>query len=175
MIDNQGTAIGAAIETSMSLFSDNPQCQKSIVLITDGENHEDDAEQSVRAAKDAGVIVNVVGVGSAKAMPIPWEGGYLTTENGQVVTTAFNESAAMNLAKIGDGVYVSANNTAVVDILDDQLKKAKKTNMEKKVFTPANEQFPVVAWMVLALLVVSLFVTDKKISWLMNTNFFSKK
>ena len=47
--------------------------------------------------------------------------------------------------------------------------------MEKKVFTPANEQFPVVAWMVLALLVVSLFVTDKKISWLMNTNFFSKK
>ena len=175
MIDNQGTAIGAAIETSMSLFSDNPQCQKSIVLITDGENHEDDAEQSVRAAKDAGVIVNVVGVGSAKAMPIPWQGGYLTTENGQVVTTAFNESAAMNLAKIGDGVYVSANNTAVVDILDDQLKKAKKTNMEKKVFTPANEQFPVVAWMVLALLVVSLFVTDKKISWLMNTNFFSKK
>ena len=75
MVSNQGTAIGAAIETSMGLFSNNPKCQKSIVLITDAENHEDDAIAAAKAAKDKGVEIDVVGVGSSSLMPSPMGGG----------------------------------------------------------------------------------------------------
>ena len=60
MVSNQGTAIGAAIETSMGLFSNNPKCQKSIVLITDAENHEDDAIAAAKAAKDKGYDVLLI-------------------------------------------------------------------------------------------------------------------
>lgn len=175
MVSNQGTAIGAAVDMAMSLFSDNPQCQKSIVLITDGENHEDDAVQMAKSAHEKGVEIDVVGVGTATAMQIPMgDGTYLTDGSGQVVKTAFNEAAAMEIAKAGSGVYVSAGNSDAVDILDDQLKKAKKTNMERKVFSPNEEQFPVFAWVAMLLLIVEVLISDKKISWLKNTNFFGK-
>lgn len=174
MVSNQGTAIGAAIETSMGLFSNNPKCQKSIVLITDAENHEDDAIAAAKAAKDKGVEIDVVGVGSSSPMPIPMGGGTYMSFNNQLVRTAFNEQSAQEIAKVGTGVYVSGNNTSAVDILDDQLKKAKKTNMDKKVFSPADEQFPVFAWIALILLVTDILVSEKKISWLTKTNFFGK-
>lgn len=174
-ISNQGTAIGAAVDLSMSVFSSDPKCQKTIVLITDGENHEDDALAAVKAAKEKGVEINVVGVGTEKPMAIPLgDGTYLTDEDGQAAMTAFNETAAMEIAKAGTGVYVAANNSDAVDVLDNQIKKAKKTNMQKKIFSPADEQFPVFAWIALILLIADVLISDKKISWLVNTNFFGK-
>ena len=107
-------------------------------------------------------------------MPIPMGGGTYMSFNNQLVRTAFNEQSAQEIAKVGTGVYVSGNNTSAVDILDDQLKKAKKTNMDKKVFSPADEQFPVFAWIALILLVTDILVSEKKISWLTKTNFFGK-
>lgn len=175
MISNQGTAIGSAIELSMSAFSADPQCQKSIVLITDGENHEDDALKAAEAAKEKGVEIDVVGVGTAKPMAIPLgDGTYLKDASGQVAMTSFNEEAAMAIAEVGTGVYVQANNSDAAKILDSQIKKAKKSNMQKKIFSPNDEQFPVFAWMALVLLVIDVMITDKKISWLVNTNFFGK-
>ncbi len=174
MVSNQGTAIGAAIETSMGMFSNNPKCQKSIVLITDAENHEDDAIEMAKTAKSKGVDIEVVGVGDSKPMPIPMGNGTYMQYEGQVVQTAFNEQVAQEIAKVGTGVYVSGNNSNAVDILSDQLKKAKKTNMDKKVFSPNDEQFPVFAWMALLLLVVDIMVSEKKISWLTKTNLFGK-
>lgn len=176
LISNQGTAIGAAIDLSMTAFSENPQCQKSIVLITDGENHEDDAVRAAKTAKEKGVEIDVVSVGTSKPMAMPLgDGTFLTDENGQAAMTACNEEMAMDIAKIGTGVYVSANNSDAVDILADQIAKAKKANMQKKIFTPNDEQFPVFAWIALALLIIDLLVSDKKISWLINTNFFGKQ
>lgn len=174
MVSNQGTAIGAAIETAMGMFSGNPKCQKSIVLITDAENHEDDAIEAAKTAKAKGVEIEVVGVGGKKEMPIPMGNGTYMTYGGQVVKTAFNEQSAQEIAKVGTGVYVAANNSDAVDILADQLKKAKKSNMDKKVFSPNDEQFPVFAWIALILLVVDIMVSEKKISWLKKTNFFGK-
>lgn len=174
MVSNQGTAIGAAIETSMGMFSNNPKCQKSIVLITDAENHEDDAIEMAKTAKSKGVDIEVVGVGDSKPMPIPMGNGTYMQYEGQVVQTAFNEQAAQEIAKVGTGVYVSGDNANAVDILSDQLKKAKKTNMDKKVFSPNDEQFPVFAWMALLLLVIDIMVSEKKISWLTKTNLFGK-
>ena len=128
----------------------------------------------IKAAKDKGVEIDVVGVGSSSPMPIPMGGGTYMSFNNQLVRTAFNEQSAQEIAKVGTGVYVSGNNTSAVDILDDQLKKAKKTNMDKKVFSPADEQFPVFAWIALILLVTDILVSEKKISWLTKTNFFGK-
>ena len=103
MISNQGTAIGAAIDLSMTAFSENPQCQKSIVLITDGENHEDDAVRAAKTAKEKGVEIDVVSVGTSKPMAIPLgDGTFLTDENGQAAMTACNEEMAMDIAKRSD-------------------------------------------------------------------------
>ena len=120
--------------------------------------------------------IDVVSVGTSKPMAMPLgDGTFLTDENGQAAMTACNEEMAMDIAKIGTGVYVSANNSDAVDILADQIAKAKKANMQKKIFTPNDEQFPVFAWIALALLIIDLLVSDKKISWLINTNFFGKQ
>ena len=175
MIPNQGTAIGAAIDMSMSLFSADKQCQRSIILITDGENHEDDAAKMAKAAAEKGVVINVVGAGTPKPMAIPMGNGtYLRDGNGQIAMTTFNEAAASELARIGSGVYVSANNANAVNVLDDQMKKAVKSNMERRVFSPSDEQFPVFAWVALVLLLLDILLTDQKISWLRKTNFFGK-
>lgn len=174
LVGNQGTAIGSAIEESTSLFSNDKKCQKSIILITDAENHEDDAIAMAKEAQKFGIEINVVGVGTGTPMPIRLKDGTYMTFDGQIVKTACDEKAASEIAKIGKGVYVTADNSDAVNILSDQLNKAKKTNMDKKVFSPADEQFPVFSWLALVLLITECMLSNKKISWLTKTNFFGK-
>lgn len=176
MVPSQGTAIGAAIKMAMNSFTDNEKTQKAIIIITDGENHEDDAVAMAKAAKEKGIYVNVVGVGTVKGSQIPMENGQLMKDdNGNVVTTRLNEQMAQDIAVAGGGVYVSGNANNAVSVLDEQLKKLATTEMESVVYSHHNEQFPVFAWLALAFVVINLFVDESKNSWLRKYNFFTKE
>lgn len=176
MVPTQGTAIGAAIKMAANSFTADDKIQKSIILITDGENHEDDAVEAAKDAHDKGIQINVLGVGTPKGAPIPigGKGNYMKDESGNIVITQPNEQIAQDVANAGKGIYVSGTNRDALNVLDARLKELSKSNISKNVFSPNDEQFPVFAWVALALLICNIFVLDRKISWLKNINFFSK-
>ena len=176
MVPTQGTAIGAAIKMAANSFTADNKIQKSIILITDGENHEDDAVEAAKDAHDKGIQINVLGVGTPKGAPIPigGKGNYMKDESGNIVITQPNEQIAQDVANAGKGIYVSGTNRDALNVLDARLKELSKSNISKNVFSPNDEQFPVFAWVALALLICDIFVLDRKISWLKNINFFSK-
>lgn len=176
MVPTQGTAIGAAIKMAANSFTADDKIQKSIILITDGENHEDDAVEAAKDAHDKGIQINVLGVGTPKGAPIPigGKGNYMKDESGNIVITQPNEQIAQDVANAGKGIHVSGTNRDALNVLDARLKELSKSNISKNVFSPNDEQFPVFAWVALALLICDIFVLDRKISWLKNINFFSK-
>ncbi len=176
MVPTQGTAIGAAIKMAANSFTADDKIQKSIILITDGENHEDDAVEAAKDAHDKGIQINVLGVGTPKGAPIPigGKGNYMKDESGNIVITQPNEQIAQDVANAGKGIYISGTNRDALNVLDARLKELSKSNISKNVFSPNDEQFPVFAWVALVLLICDIFVLDRKISWLKNINFFSK-
>ncbi len=175
MVPTQGTAIGAAIKLAMNSFTGNSKSQKAIIVITDGENHEDDAVAAAKEAQKKGIQVNVLGVGTAKGSQIPVGNGQLMKDDaGNVITTRLNEKMAQDIAAAGGGVYVSGNATDAVSTLDDQLQKLAKTELKSVAYSQHNEQFPVFAWLALLVILIDVFVVDSKNSWLRKYNFFSK-
>lgn len=178
MVPTQGTAIGAAIDMAINSFTPDSDFQKAIILITDGENFEDNAVEEAKRAADAGIQVDVIGVGSGKAMPIPINASrneFMRTHTGEEVRTALNEQMASEIAKAGDGVYISGSAGSAVGELTDQLDKLSKTEYKRtSVPSPASELFPIAIVIALCLLLIDLLLPYSKISWLRNINFFSK-
>lgn len=176
MVPTQGTAIGAAINMACQCFSSNPRTQKTIIVITDGENFEDDAVSSAEDARKKGISVNVVGIGSVNGSPVPTaDGEVLTDENGSPAISKLNEKGAMEIAKGGKGVYVNGASSDAVDALNDQLMKLSKTDLGSYNYSLESELFPIFAWIAFILQIAELFILDRKNPILKRFNFFTKK
>ena len=176
MVSAQGTAIGAAIKLAMNSFSGNEKTQKTIIVITDGENFEDDAVSAAKSAADRGIQVNVIGVGSTKGSPIPdGNDAWMKDLQGNVVTTYLNEETAQRIAKAGGGIYVNGTAGNAASLLSKELDKLAKSDLQKVVYSQNSEQFPIFAWLALVFLVADLFVLERKNSWLRKINFFTKE
>ena len=174
MAPTQGTAIGAAINLALNGFSQSKKAQKAIIIITDGENFEDDAVDAASNAAKLGVQVNVIGVGSTKGAPIPMDGGYLTDDEGNPVTTYLNEKMAQQIAEAGKGVYISGTASDAVSTLQETLDKLAKSDLASVTYTQHDEQFPVFATLALLLLIALLLLLERKNPWLKKYNFFTK-
>lgn len=165
MVSAQGTSIGAAINLAARSFTPNETSDKTIVLITDGENHEDDAIGASSAAAEKGIHVNIVGIGLPKGGPIPLQGtnNYMKDKDGNVVITMLNEQMCQEIAAAGKGMYVRADNTnSALKALQKEIDKMKKTELDSKVYSEYDEQFQLVAWIALFLLIVELLIFDRK-------------
>lgn len=179
MVPTQGTAIGAAIDMAMNSFTPDSDFDKAIVVITDGENFEDDAAAEAARAAEAGIQVDVIGLGSAGGAPIPTprgmgQGKYLTDQDGQVVVTALNEEMARKIAEAGHGIYLQGSDPRVVTDLDDQLSKLSKAEYQRLTASPSAELFPIMAIIALVILLIDTLIPYRKISWLRGINFFTK-
>ena len=165
MVSAQGTSIGAAINLAARSFTPNETSDKTIVLITDGENHEDDAIGAASAAAEKGIHVNIVGIDLPKGGPIPLQGtnNYMKDKDGNVVITMLNEQMCQEIAAAGKGMYVRADNTnSALKALQKEIDKMKKTELDSKVYSEYDEQFQLVAWIALFLLIVELLIFDRK-------------
>lgn len=177
MIANQGTDISMAIDMAMNGFSADEDTRKAIILITDSEDHEGEAIEAAKLAKENGIQVNVVGVGSAKGAPIPMpgrSGDYLRDMQGNVVTTTINEELGKQLAEAAGGVYVNAAASSALEDLENKLDSLEKSEFNRIIYTAGAEQFPTFAWLALILLVIDVLVLERKIGWLTHINFFTK-
>jgi len=165
MVSSQGTAIGAAINLAMRSFTPNETSSKTILLITDGENHEDDAVKAAQSAVSKGVKVNVIGIGSPQGAPIPIGGtnNFMKDKEGNVVVTHLNEQMCQEIAAAGQGIYVRADNTnSALRTLQSELDKLDKAELDSKVYSEYDEQFQLLAWIVLILLIFEFLVLERK-------------
>lgn len=178
-VDNQGTNITAAIDMAAKSFSEDKRIGKAIILITDAEDLEDKegVMSAVKGAAQSGIQIDVVGLGSTTPVPIPMgRGQYLPDpQTGQPVMTALDEELATEIAKTGKGIYVNASNRDALNELDKQLGTVKKTALESSLSAVHDELFAIFAWFALALIVLDIFILDRKISWLDKITFFKKE
>jgi len=165
IVSTQGTAIGAAINLSLRSFSPNELSEKTIILITDGENHEDDAQGAAKAASEKGIIINVLGVGSEKGgpIPIPQSNNFQKDNEGNMIITKLNEQMCQDIAVTGKGMYARTDNTNnALKALQKELDKMGKSEVESKVYSSYDEKFQVPGWFLIFLLIVEFFVLDRR-------------
>lgn len=178
LISRQGTDIGAAINLAMKSFTPDKEVGKAVIVITDGENHEGGAEEAAAAASQNGMAVYILGVGSLDGAPIPADGSndYRRDKDGNVIVTKLNEEMSQNIAKAGNGAYIRVDNTNNAQrLLEKELDKLAKADVTTEVYTDYDEQFYIVAWLALLLLVVDILILPGKSRLTRNFNLFGEK
>ncbi|MBP5501016.1 MAG: VWA domain-containing protein, partial [Bacteroidales bacterium] len=166
MVSLQGTAIGAAINLAVRSFTPNESSEKPIVLITDGENHEDDAKGAAANALAKGIHTHVIGIGSTQGALVPDDSGrpgsYRKDASGNPVTTRLDEQMAQAIAAAGQGVYAHADNTnSAVQTLTESLGQLKTTELESHVFADYDDKFMPFLIISLIFLLIDMFLLDK--------------
>ena len=167
LITTQGTDIGAAIRLAMKSFTPNDGVGRAIVVITDGENHEGGAVEAAKEAAEKNMQVFILGIGSPDGSPIPVERGrndFRKDKDGNVIVTRLNEQMCQEIAKAaGNGMYIRVDNSNSAEkILNEEIAKLAKADVESQVFTDFDEQFQALAWLVLILLVVEMLILERK-------------
>jgi Ca-activated chloride channel family protein len=180
MVPKQGTAIGAAINLGIKSFSPGEGKSKAMIIITDGENHEDDPLAAAEEASKAGVVIHTIGIGSEEGVPIPVNAGgkkdYLKDADGNTVITKLDEDILKKIAISTSGSYVRASNSNIgLDEIFNEIRKMKKEELESTMYTEYNDQFQIFAAVSLLLLLVEFVIMDRKNRRLANIRLFKFK
>ncbi|MCI5680942.1 MAG: VWA domain-containing protein [Paludibacteraceae bacterium] len=179
LIKTQGTAIGAALNTAIQSFGgEETDASRVIILITDGENHEDDAVAVATRAKEQGIKVLVVGIGKPEGAPIPIPGtnNFRKDRQGNVVVSRLNEDMCREIAKAGNGIYVRCDNTnTAMRALQKEIDTLATTEIETKVYTDYNEQYQSFVLVAMLLLVIDFFIFNRKNKSLTRLDIFNEE
>ena len=180
IVPKQGTAIGAAIDMAMRSFTPSEEANKAIIVITDGENHEDDPVTAAQAASEKGIIVHAIGMGLPQGSPIPvlrnGQKDYLKDRDGNVVITKLDEQMLEKVAVAGNGIYVRANNAQIgLDTLLDEINKMQKEEMESRVYSEYDDQFQYFFAIGLFLILLEYIILERKNRYLKNIRLFIAK
>ncbi len=159
----QGTAMADAIATAMRSFSIQSEKSRVIILISDGENHEDDPVEMARQAAEAGIKVYTIGVGSAQGQPIPLNGELLRDKDGNIVVTKLDENTLRQVASAGGGAYIHAGNDefGLNPIIND-IRALEEEEFASTIFEEYDEQYMYFFAMALALLVIEMLIGERK-------------
>ena len=159
----QGTAIGDAINTAMRSFSAQSEKSRAIIVITDGENHEDDPVAAAAQAAELGVRVFAVGVGSPEGKPIPMDGELLKDKDGEIVVTRLDEKVLQGMAQAGNGVYVRAGTSEFgLNPIIENIKRMEDEMYSSIVFEEFDEQFMYFLVIALVFFVIEMLVGDRR-------------
>ena len=179
LISTQGTAIGAALQTAVTSFgATESEAGRAIILITDGENHEDDAIAVAKQAQELGIQVFVVGIGKPEGSPIPKPGSndYFKDRSGQVVVSRLNEEMCQQIAAAGKGIYVRCDNTnTAMRALQQELDRMATAELESTVYADYNEQYQSFVLIALLLIVIEFFILSRKNHRLTRMDLFGEK
>lgn len=176
MVSLQGTSLAAAIDLASKSFTQEKGVGKAIVVITDGEDHEEGAADAARRALKDGRRVYVLGVGSQAGGTIPTPDGPLCDQQGEVVLTRVNASLGQEVAKAGGGMYIPVDNS---NLAQDQLEGALRQLKQKESIVAsdeaADEQFQAVALIALVLLILEILIMEVKNPLFRRVNIFGRK
>ena len=165
-VANPGTAVGTALDLAIKSFGEeNKDIGRSIILLTDGENHEDDAVAAAKLAREKGIMVNVVGFGSPQGSPIPVQGtmSFWKDKEGNVVVSKLNETMCQQIAQAGDGVYVRADNSNIaLRTISKQLSHLQQGEIQSAVYADYADRFYIFAWIALFILIIEFFILNRQ-------------
>jgi Ca-activated chloride channel family protein len=176
MVGTQGTNIGEAIRLAMNSFTTQEGVTRAVMVLTDGEDHEGEAESMAAEVAKAGMHLYMLGIGSEKGAKIPYNGGFLKDNSGNEVVTMVNTSMCEQLASLGKGAYIHVDNSSVAqDQLLYEINKLEKQNLGATSYSEYNEQFMWFAWLALLLLVFDTLILEKRNPWFSRIKIFNRK
>lgn len=167
IVPKQGTAIGAAIDLGIKSFSPGEDKSKAMIIITDGENHEDDPLSRSKDAEKAGIIIHTIGIGSVEGVPVPLMTGrtmnYLTDREGNTVITRLDEDILKQIAAATGGSYVRASSSNIgLEQIFGEIRKMKQEEIESTMYTEYNDQFQIFTIIALLFLLTDFLIMDRK-------------
>lgn len=175
----QGTAIGAAIDLAAKSFTPETETSKAIIVITDGENHQDDAIAAAKKAHEKGIAIHTIGMGLEQGAPIPEKGQpgqFMKDGSGNIVVSKLDEQTLREIAKAGEGVYVRASNTDVgLTQLLDEVNRMEKSLLEERVYTDYAEKYQYFLLVGLFFVFIEFMILGRKNKHLMKINIFKRK
>ncbi len=178
MVPTQGTAIGDAIEQGVQSFNDNQQKYKTMLIISDGENHQGDAIEAAQSAREEGVVIHTLGTGTPDGAPIPIkENGrqvdFVRNQQGNVVVSKMNESMLQNISNEGGGSYIRLGNiTKNVEAILDQFAKMEKREIGATVYTDYSDHFQYFIGAALFFLVGEFLMVERASEWVKKIQIF---
>ena len=159
----QGTAIGEAIYTAARSFSAQSEKSRAIIVITDGENHEDDPVAAAEEVAGMGVKVYTIGVGTLQGQPIPKDGALMKDKVGNIVVTRLDEDTLRRVAQAGNGAYVHAGNEEFgLNPIVEDIRRMEDERYNSLVFEEYDEQFMYFLGAALLLLVLEMLVGERR-------------
>jgi Ca-activated chloride channel family protein len=177
MVPKQGTAIGAAIGLASRSFTPGEGKSKAMIIITDGENHEDDPVSEAEEASKTGIVIHTIGIGSTEGVPVPVGTGgrrdYLKDTDGSTVITKLDEEILKKIAISAGGNYIRASSSNIgLDEIFSDIKKMKKEELESTMYTEYNDQFQIFAAVTILFLLLDILIMDRKNRKLQNVRLF---
>ncbi len=178
IVSKQGTAIGSAIDLAMNSFTPESEMEKALIVITDGENHEDDAIKAAKLAQEKGITVHTIGMGSPQGAPIPLQKGFGQTifqkdKDGNTVISKLDQRNLQEIATNGGGVFIRASNSQTgLNKLFERINEMEKKEMEEKIYTEFEHRFQYLLGIALLFILLDIFVLERKNKWSKNFNVF---
>ena len=179
-MSSQGTALDNAIDLAGTFFDDQDQTNRVIFLISDGEDHSEEAAQAAARAAELGIKIFTFGVGTENGAPIPLKQNGVTESykkdfEGEVVITKRNSEILSTIAEATEGYYQDGNDTQqVLDFVSEQLKAMDKKEFEAKKFVSYKDRFQPILMGALLFLLMDLFLFETKTKWVEKLNLFNE-
>jgi len=181
MLSSQGTALNSALDLSSTYFNDEDQTNRVVFIISDGEDHSDEAESASKRAAANGIKIFTFGIGTESGGPIPIKRNgvlesYKKDENGEVVITKRNTEILKLISENANGQYIDGNDTKeVLAFVSEILKNLEKKEFEAKKFVSYKDRFQPFIFISFILLLIELFIFEKETMWLKKLNLFNEK
>jgi Ca-activated chloride channel family protein len=182
MISSQGTSIDQAIDLANSKFFDKKdKTNKLLILISDGEDHTDNAETAAEDAQKNGIKIITIGVGTEKGGPIPLKRNgvvesFQRDKDDQVVVTKRNAEILSKIAKSSKGGYIDGNLTkVVVDYVKKAIDNTEKTEFGATQMADLKSQFQWFLGFGFFLLLLDTFLLERRTKWVRKMNLFNEE
>jgi Ca-activated chloride channel family protein len=168
-IPTQGTVLGEAIKMARESFNSNDTKYKSIVLISDGEDHDESANNEVKKAVEEGIMINTVGIGSVNGSPI-WDEELQENKKdaeGNEIISKLNETELQTMATNGEGIYAQLSNAEnIAQTMAVQINATEKKSFGDVVFADYTSYFQYFLLISLLLITIEFFISERKKSTL---------
>lgn len=175
LVSVQGTAIGKALEQALLSFSGDggENHSRVVILITDGENHDDNALAAADRAAEAGIRIYTIGIGTPEGAPIQIEGEFIKDEHGEMVVSKLNEEMLSGIADRTGGAYVRATRQDIgLEQIVRSINEMEQGELSTIRFEEFNEQYQYLLLAALALLLVEFLLLDRRNPLLAHLNIF---
>lgn len=177
LVSVQGTAIGKALaQALLSFSSESENRSRVVILITDGENHDDDALAEARRAADRGIRIYTIGIGTPEGAPIQIGGEFVKDEKGEIVVSKLGEEMLSQIAEVTGGAYVRSSKQSIgLDEIVRSINEMEKTELSTVRFEEFNEQYQYLLAIALVLLLLEFLLLDRRNPLLAHLNIFREK